>query len=83
MVHPFALWEAPADDERMISWARGFRDDPAEYVTGDVYLNFIGDEGTARVRAGYGARSYERLARVKRRWDPESVFRASGYVAPS
>ena len=83
VVHPFALWEAPADDERMISWARGFRDDLAEYVTGDVYLNFIGDEGTGRVRAGYGARNYERLARVKRRWDPASVFRASGYVAPS
>jgi FAD/FMN-containing dehydrogenase len=83
VVHPFAMWEAPADDERMISWGRGFRDDLAEYATGDVYLNFIGDEGTARVRAGYGARNYERLARVKRRWDPDSVFRASGYVAPS
>jgi FAD/FMN-containing dehydrogenase len=83
VVHPFALWEDPRDDERMIAWGRGFRDELAEYSTGDVYLNFIGDEGTARVRAGYGARNYERLAHIKREWDPESVFRASGYVAPS
>jgi FAD/FMN-containing dehydrogenase len=82
VVHPFALWEDAADDERMIAWARAFRDDLRAYATGDVYLNFIGDEGQARVRAGYG-RSYERLARVKAEWDPENVFRASGNVAPS
>ena len=82
VVHPFALWEDVADDERMIAWARAFRDDLRAYATGDVYLNFIGDEGGARVRAGYG-RSHERLARVKAEWDPENVFRASGNVAPS
>ena len=31
-----------------------FRDDLAAFSTGAVYLNFIGDEGEARVRAGYG-----------------------------
>jgi FAD/FMN-containing dehydrogenase len=82
IVHPFALWEDPADDERMIAWARAFREDLREFATGAVYLNFIGDEGEARVRAGYGERSYERLARIKADWDPENVFRASGNVAP-
>jgi FAD/FMN-containing dehydrogenase len=82
VVHPFALWEDAADDERMIAWARSFREDLREFATGAVYLNFIGDEGNARVRAGYGL-SYERLARVKADWDPENVFRASGNVAPS
>jgi FAD/FMN-containing dehydrogenase len=83
VVHPFALWEDPADDERMIAWARAFREDLRRYATGAVYLNFIGDEGRGRVRAGYGQRSYERLARVKAEWDPGNVFRASGNVAPS
>ena len=83
VVHPFALWEDPADDERLIAWARAFREDLREYATGAVYLNFIGDEGSARVRAGYGERSYDRLAKVKAAWDPENVFRASGNMAPS
>jgi FAD/FMN-containing dehydrogenase len=83
VVHPFALWEDPADDGRMIAWARAFREDLRPFATGDVYLNFIGDEGRARVRAGYGARSYERLARVKAEWDPDDVFHASGHVAPA
>jgi FAD/FMN-containing dehydrogenase len=82
VVHPFALWEDPADDERLIAWARAFRTDLRAYATGAVYLNFIGDEGRARVRAGYGKRSYERLAQVKADWDPENVFRACGNVAP-
>jgi FAD/FMN-containing dehydrogenase len=83
VVHPFALWEDPADDERLIAWARAFRTDLREFATGDVYLNFIGDEGRARVRAGYEKRSYDRLAQVKADWDPENVFRASGNVDPS
>jgi FAD/FMN-containing dehydrogenase len=83
VVHPFALWEDPSDDERLIAWARAFRTDLREFATGAAYLNFIGDEGRARVRAGYRKRSYERLAQVKADWDPENVFRASGNVAPS
>jgi FAD/FMN-containing dehydrogenase len=80
VVHPFALWEDPADDEQLITWARAFRDDLREYATGATYLNFVGDEGPARVRSAYGPRSYERLARVKAQWDPENVFKATGNV---
>jgi FAD/FMN-containing dehydrogenase len=80
VVHPFGLWEDAADDGRMIAWARAFRDDLRGFASGAVYLNFDGD---APVRAGYGAGSYERLARIKREWDPDDVFRASGHVPPA
>ena len=83
VVHPFALWEDPADDERLIGWARAFREDLAGFATGAVYLNFIGDEGESRVRSGYLPGSHERLASIKAEWDPENVFRASGNVAPT
>ena len=83
VVHPFGMWENPADDAANIEWARGFRDDLAAYSTGAVYLNFIGNEGEARVRAGYGPGSYERLARVKAEWDPANLFRANGNVPPA
>ena len=82
VVHPFGMWEDPADDDANIEWARGFRADLAAFSTGAVYLNFVGDEGPARVRAGYGPGSYERLARVKAVWDADNVFRASGNVPP-
>jgi FAD/FMN-containing dehydrogenase len=82
IVHPFGMWEDPAGDAANIEWARGFRDDLAAFSTGAVYLNFVGDEGEARLRAGYGPGSYERLAWIKAVWDPDNVFRASGNVAP-
>ena len=37
--------QTPADDDANIAWARGFRRDIAQYASGGVYLNFIGDEG--------------------------------------
>ena len=83
VVHPFGMWDDPADDAATIAWARGFRDDLAGFATGAVYLNFVGDEGEARLRAGYGPGSYERLAEVKADWDPENLFRASGNVPPA
>jgi FAD binding domain/Berberine and berberine like len=83
VVHPFALWDDAADDERLMSWGRAFRKDLRAFSTGAVYLNFVGDEGEARVRAGYADGTYERIARVKRDWDPDDVFRASGHVAPA
>jgi FAD/FMN-containing dehydrogenase len=81
IVHPLFLWEDPADDEWMIALARGYRDDLRPYATGAAYLNFIGDEGERRVRAGFGD-SYERLARVKAEWDPRNVFHRNQNVRP-
>jgi FAD/FMN-containing dehydrogenase len=74
-VHPFGLWEDPADDERGIRWARAVREDLRPWATGNVYLNFIGDEGVDRVVAGFGRENYQRLAMVKTEYDPENVFR--------
>jgi FAD/FMN-containing dehydrogenase len=83
IVHPLSLWEDPADDERAIAWARGFREDMRPYATGASYLNFIGDEGSARVRAAFGEANHARLARVKAQWDPENVFRSNANVPPA
>jgi FAD/FMN-containing dehydrogenase len=52
------------------------------FSTGGNYVNFqTGDEGSARIRAAYGA-NYDRLAAVKRAYDPGNVFRSNRNVAP-
>ena len=76
-VLPFCLWENPEDDERCMAWGRGIRDAMKPFATGGVYLNFIGDEGEDRVRAGYEQKKYERLAAIKAEWDPDNVFRGN------
>ena len=83
VVHPFALWEDPADDERVIGWARGFRDDMRQFSSGGTYLNFIGDEGEDRVRAAFGEEKYARLSRIKAQYDPDNVFRGNQNIRPA
>ena len=63
-------------------WGRASHAVFAPWSTGGTYLNFIGDEGPDRVRAGFGA-AYERLARVKAEWDPDNVFRGNQNIRPA
>ncbi|MEH0582296.1 FAD-binding oxidoreductase [Streptomyces sp. B21-108] len=82
-VHPFGIWEDPADDEACVRWVRDVRADVRPWSTGDVYLNFIGDEGADRVVAGLGAENTRRLADLKRRYDPDNVFRFNHNIRPA
>lgn len=81
--HPFAVWQDPLEDHANIEWVRGFRRDIAPWATGGVYLNFIGHEGPGRIRKAFGERKYERLAEVKRAYDPHNVFRNNQNIAPT
>ncbi|WP_432170642.1 FAD-binding oxidoreductase [Streptomyces sp. 1222.5] len=80
--HPFAIWADPADDERAVAWVRDVRADVRPWSTGAVYLNFIGDEGRERVRAGLGEENTLRLEKVKRQYDPDNVFRFNHNIRP-
>ncbi|MFD5080956.1 FAD-binding oxidoreductase [Streptomyces sp. NPDC058371] len=82
-VHPFGIWEDPADDERCIQWVKDVRAGVRPWSTGAVYLNFIGNEGADRVVAGLGAENTRRLAAVKARYDPDNVFRFNHNIAPA
>ena len=67
-------------DER--DWARACWADLAPYQTG-AYVNWIMDEGPDRVREVYGAERYARLRSIKRRYDPENVFRLNQNITPA
>ncbi|MFC5174737.1 FAD-binding oxidoreductase [Streptomyces mutomycini] len=82
-VHPFGVWESEADDERVRRWVRGVRATMMPWANGAVYLNFIGREGQERVMAGFGEDAYERLSRVKARFDPDNVFHLNHNVKPA
>jgi FAD/FMN-containing dehydrogenase len=45
-----------------------------------AYVNFLGDEGEARVRQAYPAATWERLAEIKGRYDPTNLFRLNQNV---
>jgi FAD/FMN-containing dehydrogenase len=76
-----AWWEG--DDDEQVEWCRGVFDAMSPYSTGGVYVNALGDEGKARVRAGYDELTWRRLVAVKDRWDPENVFHLNQNIEPS
>src|SRR5919107_1701623 len=82
IVHPLLLWEDPSDDERCRALGRAFRSDVQRWSLGATYPNFLGDEGSARMSAGFGT-SVERLSAVKAKWDPHGVFRTHQSIRKS
>ena len=67
------------DEER--EWSRKFWSALEPYHT-SVYVNFLMDEGQQRVRDAYGPQKYDRLTALKRRYDPDNVFRLNQNIAP-
>jgi FAD/FMN-containing dehydrogenase len=47
-----------------------------------VYVNFLQVEGADRVREAYPPATYERLAAIKRQYDPENLFHFNQNVPP-
>ncbi len=75
-------WEDPAQDDRCVAWARKFFDRMAAFATGGVYVNFMPMDETERVKAAFGP-NYDRLARLKKRYDPDNFFRLNQNIAPA
>ena len=48
-----------------------------------VYVNFLMDEGNARIRRAYGRGKYERLKALKREYDPENLFHVNQNIRPN
>ena len=67
------------DEER--EWVRSFWSALEPWHEG-VYVNFLGDEGSERVRDSYGAAKYDRLRALKREVDPDNFFRLNQNIPP-
>jgi hypothetical protein len=75
-------WERAAEDEANIGWARAAWSDMRAFSTGGTYINFLTeDEGPERTQAALG-KGLQRLAAVKRKWDPQNVFRTNRNIEP-
>lgn len=76
-------WSDPSEDATCIGWARSFYDAAAPFATGGVYVNFMPADETQRVRSGAYGPNYDRLARIKAKYDPANLFRMNQNVVPA
>ncbi|GAC1472612.1 MAG: FAD-binding oxidoreductase [Chloroflexota bacterium] len=82
-VSALGIWENPAQDKAQIDWARGVGTMLESSATVGPYINYMSaDEPDGRVRAAYGEK-YDRLRQIKKRYDPENVFRFNHNVTPT
>jgi FAD/FMN-containing dehydrogenase len=74
-------WIDPADDDKVITWAREFFGAAAAYAAGSVYINFLTQDEGARIHEAYGP-NYARLLAIKQRYDPDNLFRFNHNIRP-
>ncbi len=75
-------WETAAEDEHCIQWCRAYFRATAAFASSGVYLNFMTADEGERVRSAYGP-NYDRLAEVKRKYDPDNLFRVNFNIKPA
>lgn len=82
MVNVAALYER--SDEKAIheAWAANFAKAQQQNDNG-AYVNFLGEDGEARIRAAYPGRTWDRLQEIKARYDPDNLFRLNQNIPPA
>lgn len=75
-------WVDPAEDEIRMASARAFGAVLAPFASG-VYVNSIFEPDPAELRRAYGQAKLDRLAALKKKWDPGNVFHLNQNIAPA
>jgi FAD/FMN-containing dehydrogenase len=74
-------WTDPTHTDACIAWARTTFDALTPYMADRSYTNYLSAEDHHRVRQAYGP-NYERLVELKRRYDPDNLFRLNQNINP-
>ena len=78
-------WRDATECARNMDWTRSVWQAMEPFSAGGVYVNYLGtaaDEGADRVKAAYGAAKYDRLVALKKKYDPENLFRLNQNIRP-
>jgi FAD/FMN-containing dehydrogenase len=82
MVNIAAMYVDPAESEIHDSWVAGLADSLGKGEAGG-YVGFLGEEDEATVRAAYPGSTWDRLRELKRRYDPDNLFRLNHNIPPA
>jgi hypothetical protein len=66
---------------RYTDWVREYWTALHGYSAGGAYVNFLMEEGDARIKETYGE-NYDRLVEVKMKYDPTNLFRMNQNIKP-
>jgi FAD binding domain/Berberine and berberine like len=72
----------PANADVISRWSIDYFEALHPYSAGGAYVNMMMEEGEERVRAAYRD-NYQRLAKLKAKYDPDNLFRVNQNIAPA
>ena len=72
----------PAKAQEISEWTRSYYDELHPTSAGGAYVNFLMEEGQDRIKASY-KHNYDRLAQIKRRYDPDNAFHVNQNIKPA
>jgi UDP-N-acetylenolpyruvoylglucosamine reductase len=72
----------PANAHKITEWTKDYWEALHPYSSGGAYLNFIMNEGQERIKSSY-RHNYDRLAKLKRKYDPNNFFRVNQNILPA
>jgi FAD/FMN-containing dehydrogenase len=81
MTNLAALYEKPDEKEIHEAWVSEFAATLRQSDSG-AYVNFLADVDEVQVRAAYPGGTWERLAAIKARYDPDNIFRLNQNIPP-
>ena len=76
-----AASDDPASDDAHKKWVRDYSDAVTPHSEPGGYINFMDDDDSGRVNDNYGG-NYDRLLDIKRKYDPDNLFRINQNIAP-
>lgn len=76
-------WEDPAVTAEQMEWTHKFHTAMVQYGNSKVYSNFVGHEPKQRVADVYNSRSYKRLRKLNKQYDPHNLFRMNVNIMPA
>lgn len=77
-----SYWQNSSEAPAALEWTDSFWKAMRPLSTGAVYVNNLSDEGEERAKAAYGI-NYDRLVRVKNKYDPMNLFRLNQNIKPT
>lgn len=77
------IWDDPADDARCLKWGKEGGKAMAALSQAGNYLNEQGEVSREQTLQAYGQAKYDRLARLKARFDPDNLFQLNQNIVPA
>ena len=72
----------PANAEKITKWCKDYWASLHPFSSGGAYLNFIMNERQERIKASY-KNNYDRLTKIKSKYDPDNFFRINQNIIPA